>query len=139
MKDEGYVQSGICDTKPAISLKRSGLEPKLLQSVYRNLCTAYRLVTNLETSGDELWPTFWEQNFSTTDISHTFCRSATKFGNVGGLANRNLFPEFGEVWSEGPVIPYGNIHQLLYTLVHYDNFPTCADSFSVLSIHCIAR
>jgi len=27
-------KGGICDTKPAISLKRSGLEPKLLQSVY---------------------------------------------------------------------------------------------------------
>jgi len=35
------------DTKPAISLKRSGLEPKLLQSICRNSCTAYRLVTNL--------------------------------------------------------------------------------------------
>jgi len=29
-------KSGICDTKPAISLKRSSLEPKLLQSIYRN-------------------------------------------------------------------------------------------------------
>jgi len=29
--------------------------------------------------------------FSTTDTSHTFCRSATKFGNVMGLTNRNLF------------------------------------------------
>jgi len=42
-------KSGIFDTKPAISLKRSSLEPKLLQSVYRNFVTAYRLVTNLET------------------------------------------------------------------------------------------
>jgi len=40
-------QSGICDTKPAMSRKRSSLEPKLLQSVYRNSCTAYQLVTNL--------------------------------------------------------------------------------------------
>jgi len=40
-------KSGIGGIKPAISLKRSGLEPKLLQSVYRNTCTAYRLVTNL--------------------------------------------------------------------------------------------
>jgi len=39
-------KSGICDTKPAISLKRSSLEPKLLPSVYR---TCYRLVTNLAT------------------------------------------------------------------------------------------
>jgi len=42
-------KSGICDTKPAISLKGSGLEPKLLPNVYRNSCTAYRLVTNLVT------------------------------------------------------------------------------------------
>jgi len=33
-------RSGICDTKPAI-------EPKLLRNVYRNVCTAYRLVKNL--------------------------------------------------------------------------------------------
>jgi len=32
-----------------ISLKRSSLQPKLLQSVYKNSCMAYRLVTNLET------------------------------------------------------------------------------------------
>jgi len=31
-----------------------------------------------------------EQNFSTTAISHTICRSVTKFSNVGGLANRNM-------------------------------------------------
>jgi len=28
------AKNGICDTKSAISLKRSSLEPKLLQSVY---------------------------------------------------------------------------------------------------------
>jgi len=39
-----------------------------------------------------------EQNFSTTDILHSFCRSATKFGCVRGLANWNLFPEFGKLW-----------------------------------------
>jgi len=51
VKDEGVCmyKSGICDTKPAISLTRSILEPKLLQNVHRNSCTAYRLVTNLET------------------------------------------------------------------------------------------
>ena len=34
---------------PAISLEQSSLEPKLLHTVYRNSCTAYRLVTNLVT------------------------------------------------------------------------------------------
>jgi len=42
-------RSGICDTKPAISLEQSSLEPKLLQSVHRNSCMAYQLVTNLVT------------------------------------------------------------------------------------------
>jgi len=37
-------KSGICSTKPAISLKRSNLEPNLLQSVCRNSCTACWLV-----------------------------------------------------------------------------------------------
>jgi len=45
----GMYKSGVCNTNPTISLKGSSIEPKLLQSVYRNLCTAYRLVTNLET------------------------------------------------------------------------------------------
>jgi len=38
-----------------------------------------------------------EQYFFTTDISHTFCWSVTKFGNLEGLVNRNLFPEFREL------------------------------------------
>jgi len=50
VKEDGYMcKSGMCDTKPAISLKQSSVEPKLLQSVYRKLCMAYRLVTNLVT------------------------------------------------------------------------------------------
>jgi len=40
---------GICDTKPVMSLKRSSLEPNLLQNIYRNSCTAYRLLINLVT------------------------------------------------------------------------------------------
>jgi len=43
--------------KPAISLNRSSLNLNLLQSVYRNSCTVYRLLTNLVIY-DELWPTF---------------------------------------------------------------------------------
>jgi len=37
-------KSGIFDTKQAMSLKRSSLEPKLLQGVYRNSCTACDIV-----------------------------------------------------------------------------------------------
>jgi len=116
----------ICDTKPAIVLKRSGLELKLLQSVYRNSCTAYRLVTIW-------WPRvnfgllFREANFSTTDISQTFCRSVTKFGRFRGLANRNLFPKFPEFWSSGPTIPCIDMHQSFTDALvkwFFDNFGT---------------
>jgi len=77
-------------------------EPKLLQSVYRNSYTAYRLVTNLLTYG-KLWPTFPGAKFFHKGYLAHFCRSATKFGRIRGLANRNLFPEFRELWSGGPV------------------------------------
>jgi len=60
------------------------------------------------------------------DISHTFCRSATKFGIVSGMANRNLFPEFRELYSEGPVIPCGDMRQSSTDALvkrFFDNFP----------------
>ena len=83
-----------------------------------------------------------EQNFSTADISHTFC-DATKFGNIEvSLANRNLFPEFDELRSSGHVIPCGDMHQsFTHALVKwfFDNFLMFADSFSILSIHCVAQ
>jgi len=59
-----------------------------------------------------------------------------------GLVNRNLFTEFRELWSGGPVIACGDMHQSFTdTLVKwlFDNFPIFADSFSVLSIHCVTR
>jgi len=43
-------KSGIFETKPAISLKRRGLEPKLLQSVYE---LVYGLSTG-DKSGDHI-------------------------------------------------------------------------------------
>jgi len=134
-------KSDICDTKPAISLKRSSVEPKLLQSVYRNLCMAYRLVTNLVTY-HELWPTFLGATFSTMDISHTFYRSTTNFGLVKGVANRNYSPNFVNFGLGGPMIPCVDMRQS-FTDTHvkwfFGNFPMFADSFSVVSIHCIAR
>jgi len=42
--------------RPAISLKRSGLEPKLLQSVYRNSCTADYGLSSGDKSGDLALP-----------------------------------------------------------------------------------
>jgi len=66
-KARGMCKSGICDTKPAMSLKQSSLEPNLLQSVYRNSCTVCWLVTNL---GWTLAYFSREQNFSVRDVSH---------------------------------------------------------------------
>ena len=64
---------------------------------------------------------------------YTFCRSATKFGNAGGLANQNLFPEFRELWSGCPVIPCGDMHQF-FTDTLYSGFsttsPLCLPIFS---------
>ena len=118
-------KTGICDTKPAIYLKRSSLQPQLLQSVYRNLCTAQiwrpRVNFGLLFRGAKFFHNYF---------SHIFCQSATKFGRVRGLANRNLFPEFRELWSEGPVIPCVDMHQSFTgTLVKwfFDNFPTFAE------------
>jgi len=71
-----------------------------------------------------------------------FCPSATKFGNVGGLAIRHLFAEFRELWSGDPVIPCGDMHQSFTDALvkwSFDNFPMFADSFSVVSIHCVDR
>jgi len=106
-------------------------------------------VTNLETY--ELWPTFpGEQNFSTTDISHTFCRSATKFGSVN-LPIETYFANFVKTLvlflnkvSVSVSVPCGDMHQsftgtLVIVKWFFDNFPMFADSFSGLSIHCVAR
>jgi len=85
---------------------------------------------------------FREQNFSTRDITHTFCRRTTKFGSVRGLANGHLLPEFREVWSGHPVIPCGDMHQSFSDVLvkwFFDNFPMFADSFRLVSIHCVAR
>jgi len=40
---------------------------------------------------------FREHKFSTANISHTFCRSSTKFVIVRGLDNGHMFPKFGEL------------------------------------------
>ena len=91
-------KSGICNTKPAISLKRSSLEPKLLQSVYRNSCMSYRLVTKSGDLGCTLAYFSGEQNFATRDISH-FLSARDEIWQRWALANRNLLPEFRELSS----------------------------------------
>jgi len=65
-----------------------------------------------------------------------------KFGNIGGLANRNVFPEFRELWCGGPVISCRDMHQSFTGALvksFFNNVPMFVDSFSVLSIHLVAR
>jgi len=52
-----------------------------------------------------------EHKFSIVDVSDTSCRIVTKFCTVRGLANGNLFPEFGELWLWSPLLPCGDMHQ----------------------------
>jgi len=89
-------------------------------------------------SGDLAWMNFGlrfrEHNFHTTDISHTFCRNATKFGNLGELANRNLFPEFRELWSGDSVIPCGDIHQSFTGTLVKSGFSTPSQCLPIVSV-----
>jgi len=83
-----------------------------------------------------------QQQFLKADIWHIICQSATKFGNVGGLTNRNLFPELRELYSGGPVISCGDMHQSFADALSkwfFGNFPMFADIYGVVSIHCVAR
>jgi len=53
---------------------------------------------------------FWKAVFFHKGYPDTFCHSAAEFGRVMCLANRNLFPEFRELWFRGPVVPSGDMH-----------------------------
>jgi len=55
------------------------------------------------------------------------------------MANGNLFAKFRELWSGNPVIPCGSMHWCAPVKWFFDNFHMFADSFSVLSIHAVAR
>jgi len=46
-----------------------------------------------------------------TIFSYVVWPSAMKFGIVRDMANRQLFPKFRELWSKGPAIPCGDMHQ----------------------------
>jgi len=87
-------KSGICDTKPATSLKRDSLVPKVLQSVYRNSCTTYRLVPNLVTYG-ELWPTFPGAKFFHRGYrAHFFVDAKRNLAALGVWPMETYFPNF---------------------------------------------
>ena len=34
-----------------------------------------------------------------------------KFGKVRGVVIRHLFSKFSELWSAGPAVPWGDMHQ----------------------------
>ena len=99
----GYVQKWHLryKTSDIWSLKRSGLEPKLLQSVYRNSCTAYRLVTNLETYS-KLWPNFPAANFFHNGYLAHFLSERDEIGQRWRSGQSQLIPRIS---SGGPVIP----------------------------------
>jgi len=113
-------KSGICDTKPAISLKRSSLDSRAKLTT-----ESHRVSIDTRVRPIDWWQIWWTlAYFSGEQLFHNgyleflriFSWSATIFRRVRGLANRNLFPEFRELWSGGSVIPCADMHQ--YSLMH---------------------
>jgi len=84
-----------------------------------------------------IWAT--AENFRirfTTDISHTFCRSATKFGRVTCLHGQSkLIPRISWtlLWrSRGTIRRHASVLHWSCIVV-FDNFPVFSDRFSVLN------
>jgi len=143
-KTRGLYKSGVCDTKPAISLKRSSLEPKLLHSVYRNSCTAYRLLTdlNLVIYGVNFYLLFLGAKFFHKRYLADFCPSATRFGRVTAFGAWPIKTYSLNFVNFDPVVPWYHAATCISPSIikwFFDNFPMFADSFSVLSIHCVVR
>jgi len=90
----GMCKSGICNIEPAAYLKRSSLGSKLLQSVYRNSCTAYRFVTNLETYGElcSLCCTFRAAKLFRNGYFARFLSERDEIWQHWRMANVHLFP-----------------------------------------------
>jgi len=144
-------KSGICGTKAAISLKCS-LEPKLLQCLYMNSCTAYIYIS----IGDKSTMNF---GHSINNIMFMLCfglyfseskifpqRNCTLFvaarRNLAvfrGLPNRKLYSEFRELWSGGPLVPCSDMHQsFIDCKADFRQLPHVCRQLSVLPIHCLA-
>jgi len=119
-------------TIPAISLKWSSLEPKLLQSVCRNSCG----LSIGDKAGHLAWSIFPQEISRTLFVGAR--RNLTALG-VWPIETYSLH-EFRELCSVDPVIPCGDMHQCFTgALVKWflDNFPMFADSFRLVSVHCV--
>jgi len=89
-------RGGVCVPKSHLRYNISDISQtkqsraKITYSDYRNSCRVYGLLIGNKSRNLAFILAYFsgEQHFSTTDISHTFCRSAMKCGNIGGLANR---------------------------------------------------
>jgi len=132
-KGEGALQKWDLQYKPAISLKRSSVEPKLLQSVYRDLCMVYRFVTNLVTKG-ELWPTFPGEKFFHNGYLAHFLLEHDKIWLCQGFGQLSLTPQI--LWTLFRGHAATCISPLLMHLQSgFWQLPMFADSFIVASIH----
>ena len=120
-----------------ISLNRSSLQPKLLQCLEK---LVYGLSID-DKSGDLGWTLayFSGSTIFLQRISRILFLGAWENLGMLGSGNQNLFPKFRELWSRGPVILCGNMHQSLTDKLvkwFFDNL--FAESFSVLPVDCIA-
>ena len=67
---------------------------------------------------------FWEHTFSIADISDTFCRIATKFCMVRGLASGHIFPNLVNFILESGDAICGDMHQLVTDALALLSFTT---------------
>jgi len=118
-------KSGICNTKPVVSLKRSSLEPKLLQTVYRNLCTRLCI---------DWWQVWWSKaNFGLLFRGAKFFRKGylahflserDKSWQRWGSAQSKLIRRIS--WTVVLVIPCRDTYQSFTDALvkwFFDNFP----------------
>jgi len=134
----GMRKSDICDTKPAIIWS---------EAVYSQIY--YRVHIKTRERPIDWWQIWWPR------VNFGLCFCGTKFFHRGNIAHflserdeilqrwgsgqSTLFPEFRELWSGVHVIPCGGMHQSFTGALVTWQPSMFADSFSVLSIHHIAR
>ena len=85
-----------------------------------------------------LLPTFVGGKIFPQGYFTDFLSERNNIDRIRGLANRNLFPEFRELWSGGPTIAYGDIQSFTDALVCvvFWQFSMFADSSRLISMRC---